>query len=322
MSCHMSEDVSTLVVTEQPQKRKRQPAPPPNVITLMTKEEADARDAKAKGEILQFLTEHGAEAVTDEASLVTGQVIDVFVPSKKLAIEYVGLYNHSLLCGIRNKDHQVRLDACTKAGLKFLSIYEDEWRDRNDLVRSMITHRLGINVRRFDARKLTLRPLSKPEAETFFEANHLEGNARSTVVFGLLTGDEVVAAMALRRPFHNGNAARMEVARSVVKLGCNVRGWIGRLTKACGDWALKAGKEGLMTYVDARVGFGEGYRQGGWRVYKESTGVRFWWTDFNDRYNRFKHKANPEKGLTQRQVADAAGVVEIYGCTNSMWFYP
>ena len=74
----------------------------------------------------------------------------------------------------------------------------------------------------------------------------------------------------------------------------------------------------LMTYVDSRVGIGDGYLRAGWKFEKTTSASRFWWTDFHHRYDRFKYKADKSRCMTQQQIADEAGVVPIYGCTNSI----
>jgi hypothetical protein len=99
--------------------------------------------------------------------------------------------------------------------------------------------------------------------------------------------------------------------------GISVRGWIGRLTKESLRYSKYNGYQGLMTYVDSRVGNGDGYTSSEtWKLEKESTGPRFWWTDFENRFNRFKYKADKLNGLSQVKVAMNAGVSEIWGCGN------
>lgn len=286
-----------------------------------TPEQLVEQTSKGQLEVLEFVRSLGVEAVSNDRDQIAPKELDIYVPSHRVAIECNSLYFHSTEFIKSATHHQDKLEACNAAGIKLLSFYEDEWRDKRHLIEGMIRHRLGAGAKALDARKLVLRQLSVDEARSFFSECHLEGFARSAIAFGLLNGTEVVAAMALRRPFHSTHAAHMEVSRSVVKVGYNVRGWLGRLTSACGKWAKAKGKQGLMTYVDARVGKGDGYKAAGWKLAKASTGPRLHWTDFSNRFNRFKYKADKSRNMTQKDICEEAGVVALWGCSNSSWVF-
>jgi len=123
--------------------------------------------------------------------------------------------------------------------------------------------------------------------------------------------------MSLRKPFHASKAIlSLEVARSACLPGITIRGWIGRLTSASLKKAKSLGFQSIISYVDARIGDGKSYLSAGWQLDSAPKGARFWWTDYNKRYNRFKYRADKLRDLTQEEVAKEAGVVEIWGCGN------
>jgi hypothetical protein len=276
--------------------------------------------SKAELEVLEFVRSLGVEALSGDRTAIAPLELDVYVPSLKLGIEYNVLYYHSTHV-IKDKDyHQRKLAACSAAGIKLFSIYEDEWRDRRTIIEGMLRHRLGLTSERLFARKLQLRQLTTTEARQFFDANHLEGYARCTASFGLVdSASQVVAGMSLRTAFHKRYADVYEVGRSCTLSTVSVSGGTGRLTRAAAEFAVSRGKRGLMTYVDARVGDGRGYAAAGWQCIRHDTGARFWWTDGIHRFNRFQFKADKVNGKTQKQVSDEAGVVPIFGCGNSIW---
>jgi len=278
------------------------------------------KESKGQLEVLEFVRSLGVTATSSDRSIISPKEIDIYVPDHKLAIEYDGLWWHGSEKQVDQHRSQKKADACAALGIRFMVIYEDEWRDKRPIVESMIRHRLGKSRRVLNARKLKLEQLTTPIARQFFEENHLDGYANSTVAYGLFdsTGG-VVAALALRRPFHASLGDMFEVSRSCPALDTNVRGWLGRLTKRAVKEARDRGKLMLLTYVDGRVGAGAGYRAAGWTLSKDNTGVRFWWTDYTFRWDRFKYTADKVRGMTQRQVADEAGVVSIFGCSNSLW---
>lgn len=277
------------------------------------------KDSKAQLEVFDFVKSLGVEALLSDRTAISPKELDVFVPAHKLGVEYNGLYYHSS-ARIDKYRHQRKANACTAAGIKLFSIYEDEWRDNRPLIESMLRHRLGMPTEKLQARKMQVRELTSKETEAFFNANHLEGHARASIAFGLADKDgRIVAAMSLRTAFHKKYADYYEVARSAPLAGVAIAGWLGKLTKACVAWAKEHRRNGLVTYVDSRVGEGTGYQLAGWKLVKSSTTPRFWWTDGTYRFNRFQFKADKSRGMTQAQVAQEAGVSVICGCANSLW---
>jgi hypothetical protein len=52
-----------------------------------------------------------------------------------------------------------------------------------------------------------------------------------------------------------------------------------------------------------------------------STSNRFWWTDFNSRFNRFKYRADKKREMTEAMVAEEANVFKIWCCANDTYSY-
>jgi hypothetical protein len=276
------------------------------------------KESKGQLEVYDFVRSISLDAVLSSRDLIAPKEIDVLVPSAKLAIEYNGLYWHSA-ANISNKNyHEMKRKLVEEAGYSFFMIFEDEWRDRRHIVESMIRHRLKSRGEILDARKLRITEIDNKTAANFFEASHLEGHAMCSSCLALVdSSGRIVAAMSLRRPFHASRAsASIEVARSACLPGITIRGWIGKLTVAALKKAKSQGYESLVSYVDARIGNGKGYLSAGWELESMPRTPRFWWTDFHDRFNRFKFKADKNSGLSQFEVANDAGVTEIWGCGN------
>jgi hypothetical protein len=277
------------------------------------------QDNIARAEIVDYVQLLGFEVHTNIIDIIPDVNLEIWIPSKNLAIDYVGFYWKSDP-KLNNKTyHQDKFEACSKENVSLYMIYEDEWRDKKELVKTMIRHRLGLSKEVYHARSLTVKQLSVQERSRFFDKSHLEGDVNSHIAFGLVTADnEVVAAMSLRRAFHRQYQEYYEVGRSACKQDAVVHGWIGKLTKRCFEYAKSAGKKGLVTYVDSRVGIGKAYELAGFVVAKESTGPRLWWTDFTNKFNRFQFKADLPNGKNQAQVCEEAGVVALFGMGNKL----
>lgn len=276
------------------------------------------KESRGQMEVYDFVSALAPDAVLSDRTLISPSEVDVLVPSARLAIEYNGLYWHSMANMTDKNYHENKRKLVESASHKFFMIFEDEWRDRRAVLKGMLRHRLGRPQEILDARKLRVEELDGVAAKTFFDSSHLEGHVRSASCLGLVdSSGRVVAAMSLRRPFHASRAeSSMEVARSACLPGVTIRGWVGKLTSASLKRVKGAGIGSLVSYVDARVGDGKSYLSAGWKLESSPSGPRFWWTDYHQRFNRFKYRADAAQGLTQEMVASAAGVVEIWGCGN------
>lgn len=253
----------------------------------------------------------------DRSALDNGMELDVHVPDAMFAVEYNGLYWHSHA----NRSmlyHSNKSSTARRSNIRLMHVFEDEWRDKPDIVKSMILSRLGASPHRVGARKCEARELTPQERRSFFDDNHIDGDVPAACAWGLVHEGSIAYAISVRRPFHKKEST-MEVARCCPRRGYNVQGGLSRLVRLASEKCRGDGIETLMTYVDTRHGgVGDGYRSAGFEAVGR-TPPRFWWTDFAHRFNRFKYKADSKNGLTEADVAEAAGVVKIWGCENVVY---
>ncbi len=276
----------------------------------------------AQVEIARFIQSLGVEVISSDRSTISPKELDISAPAHKFAIEYNGLYWHSVAVLPDPEYHNQKLKSCLDKGINLFSVYEDEWRDKKTIVEGMIRYRLNRPIAKWHARKLEIVELDRKSSKLFFDNNHLEGHVNPEMTLALRDPSSgiILAAMSLRKPFHKKYSHLLEVARCCVLSGHSVRGWLGKLTSKAKMYSLKSGRTGLMTYVDGRVGTGSGYTSAGWKL-TSTTSSRFWWTDFKNRFNRFKYRADSKNKLTQEQVAKNAGVTMIWGYPNSLYFF-
>lgn len=277
----------------------------------------------AQLQILEFVRGLGLDAIDCDRSVIAPKEIDIYVPSHRFGIEYNGLYWHSEKFISSPVAHQDKHTLAISRNVNLFSVFEDEWRDKRHIIEGMFRHRLGLDVKRVDARKCDVVELTRQQRVSFFDENHLDGDVNARFAIGLIERSSgiLVAATSFRRPFHRAHSGSLELARSAALVGHNVRGWLGKLmaSKILRDRMRTEAKDTIISYVDGRIGQGNAYRLAGFTLLNASTGPRFWWTDFVHRYDRFRFRATHDK--TQRQVAEEAGVVAIHGCSNSLWQY-
>lgn len=91
--------------------------------------------SKAEQEIFEYISTLADNVL--HRSKIDGIEVDIYIPSKKVAIEFNGLYWHSEK--FRGEDyHFVKYDCLNNLGVNLLYIWEDEWRDEREKTKKKI----------------------------------------------------------------------------------------------------------------------------------------------------------------------------------------
>ena len=268
-------------------------------------------------DVFSYVQINAPDAVSGDKKIISPKEIDIYVPSKKFGIECHGLYWHSE--GAKQDEifdknkHLDKFVLASNKGIKLLQIFEDEWRGKRKICESMILHRLGLSQHRCKTWSTKVAELSTKEQRDFFDSTHISGYVPSKIVWGLKdrTG-KVVAGLSLRVPRHGKKYENfLEIARFSTALKTSVPGGLSKLLKRAKSWCVENGYKGIMTYVDKRVGEGNGYKSAGFKL-RGSTSADYWYTDNHLRYDRFKFRA--QNGKSEKQIVSDAKVSRIYGC--------
>lgn len=265
-------------------------------------------------DMIRWLQENTDNVLSCDRSVIAPYELDIVLPHQGIAVEYNGLYFHSSV--FKDKDyHAMKTRMARDAGFRLIHVFEDEWLQRPDVVKSSLLHAIGKSPRTIFARKCSLSVVNSAQKRDFFNVNHMDGDAGSSTAWGLFYEDKMVACLSLRKPMQKKHKNSLEICRFATLNNVHVVGGLGKLTASALQHCRSIGCCRLMTYVDTRFGDGGGYRAVGF-VDVETTVNRFWWTDGKNRIDRFKVRADKEAGLTEQQVADQHGVVKIWGCPN------
>lgn len=271
-----------------------------------------------QNELFNFVTSLGVHAISCDRSVINPYELDVSIPDKKFAIEFNGLYFHSEQWKARSY-HSDKTTMCANAGWQLLHVFDDEWKQKKEIVKSMICHKLGITNNRVFARNCKVIKLSSRQRETFFNSSHIDGDAKASICFALVDKQtqEILCAISLRKPSHKKYNEQnfIEIARFATKLNTAVVGGFTKLLFACKEYSKENGFSGIMSYVDLRHGIGSSYEKAGFTLASQ-TANRFWWTDGKIKIDRFSVRADKKNGLSERDVANQFGVVKIWGCPN------
>jgi hypothetical protein len=107
----------------------------------------DCAYVKSEGfekEIVTYIRDElGVECKKSKSLMGNGQEVDAYIENKNLAFEMDGVYFHSELMGKDENYHLNKTELCNAAGVKLFHIFEDDWYDKKDIVKSFIRNKLA-----------------------------------------------------------------------------------------------------------------------------------------------------------------------------------
>ncbi len=125
--------------------------------------------------------------------------LDIYLPDRRLAVEYCGDYWHSAgdadSAKILRTKHYDKHVACSALGIRLVTLYQSEWQQRKTVVKRLLRAAMGELKGRVHARKCQLGHPTTAEAAAFFENYHIQGGAGSGEHYGLYWGKKLVACM-------------------------------------------------------------------------------------------------------------------------------
>ena len=155
-------------------------------------------------EIGKLLDGLGIEYLTNDRSILDGKEIDIYIPTKKIGIEFNGDYWHSSLFQEKTY-HFDKSKLAESKGIRLIHIYEYEWNTMKDKIIQLLKIALGIAENKIYARKCEIREITNQEAKILNDKVHLQGHRNAQVTYGLYYHGELVQLMSFSRTHYNRN---------------------------------------------------------------------------------------------------------------------
>ena len=108
-----------------------------------------------------------------------------------------------------------------KRGYKVIIVFEDEYINNRKIVLSKIRHLFKLDkTSRIMARKCTVKPIGKSDAEVFLNSNHIQGFVNSSIYLGAYYNNSLVAVMSfIKETNNNWNLTRFASDNNYVCCG-------------------------------------------------------------------------------------------------------
>lgn len=286
------------------------------VIDYLRKYGAEIRQytnvSVAENEISDFLNDNNIEHIKSDRKLISPYELDILIPSHNLAIEHHGLYWHKE----EQIKHSKKYEMCKVLGYTCMQFFEDEWKHKQDICKSMILSKLGIYKETIYARKTTSKQIDNYTAKQFLDDNHIQGYAIGKH-YGLFHENDLVCMITIGKSRFEKN--KTELIRLCTKKNTLVVGGFTKLLK-------NNTNEEIISYCDKRFSTGNVYESVGGEKLSE-TSPNYYWVDSKSlirisRFNTQKHKLcsflkeKYDPTMSESENMYKAGYSKIYDCGN------
>jgi hypothetical protein len=198
-----------------------------------------------------------------------GLEIDIYLPELNLGFEFNGLYYHS----DKYKDKWYHLNKTKnfeERGIRIIHIWEDDWINRCDIIKSQITNLLNKSERKIFARKCYVSEIKDSKISTkFLEDNHIQGKDYSIIKLGLFFNEELVSVMTFnksegRKKIEEGG---WNLSRFCNKINLNI---VGGASKLLNFFIKNYDVRRIVSYADRDWSIGDLYFKLGFDLVSEN----------------------------------------------------
>lgn len=274
--------------------------------------------SNAEKELSDFISHYICVQVNNR-SILGSKEIDIFVPEKNIGFEYNGLYWHSDVYKHKTYHLEKKMAAAEK-NINLIHIFEDEWVEKKQIVKSRILSLLGKTPNRIFARKCVVKEIDSRTANIFLNANHIQGSGRSNIRLGLYYEGKLFSVMTFLKNDISKNTKGWELNRFCSLLNTQVTGGADKLFK---NFIKNHDPEQITSFCDLRWSKTNTVYQSLGFEYCYDTQPNYWYFMCNEikRYHRYTLRKKESSSLSERELRENQGYLRIYDCGSSKWIW-
>ena len=262
----------------------------------------------------------GTDVYQSNKSIINPYELDIVIPDLKVAVEYCGLYWHSEANKGDKNYHLNKMNMCRDKGYRLITIFEDEWTQRRNIVESRLRNILGKDSRIY-ARKCEVKRIHMATAKHFIQGVHIQGNSVAKLAYGCYFDQQLIAVMTFGKPRYD-KTADYELIRY-----CSTCTVVGGASKLFSEFLRDVGPQTVISYCDLRWGTGNLYSQLKFTQVPGKLNPSYAYTDFIRRYHRSAFtkkqisKTDQDQYKTEQQIMREKNMYRIWDCGQSKWIY-
>lgn len=276
--------------------------------------------------IAKFIESLGLTIERNNRSILNGKELDIYIPSKAVAIEINGSYWHNSLRKDKNYHFEKSLQ-CEKLGIQLIHIFDFEWLNSTmqQKIKNYLMQKLDIVKNVIYARDTIIKTVSNTDVMMFLNANHLQGYISSSICLGLYYNDILVQLMTFGIPRFS-NKHDIEIYRLCTLMGTTVVGGASKLFK---HFVKSYKPTSIVTYCDFSKFNGNVYEQLG-MIFEDYTAPGYKYINHATLKSMSRLKCTKakliEKGWgtedqTEEQIMTEKGYMKVYDCGNKRYVY-
>lgn len=277
--------------------------------------------------IRNILDEHNIEYETNVRNIISPQELDIWIPSKHIAIECNSVYFHNTHLKSRGY-HRDKFIKCQENGIQLLTIWEDWIVNKPEIVKSIILSKLGIYNQRIYARQCNIREITSKESNQLLERTHIQGKCTSQVRYGLYYEDKLVATTTFgrnRNMIIGGTQNKWELVRFCCESGIQI---VGGAKKMLSHFIKDYKPETLYSFSSNDISAGNLYKRLGFE--KCDTNLSYWYVNSKD-FSRWHRSTFTKNAIVRRgwktdkecwrevDVMEEHGYYQIYDSGQTKW---
>ena len=275
--------------------------------------------------VRSILDRHNIQYKSNDRTIITPQELDIYIPSKRIAIECNGIYYHNSVTKPKSY-HLNKYRLCKQQNIQLLSIWEDWIYKKPEIVESILLSKLGIYTTRLFARKCVVREVSTADANLFLDTYHIQGRCPSDTKLGLYYNDELVSLMTFAN--HRNNiigSCGCELVRFCNKFGTQV---VGGAKKLLTHYIREHLIDSIYSFSSNDISNGNLYKQLGF--VESQTNQSYWYIEANS-YKRYHRSSftkdsiikrgwkDSKKGWIESEVVTEHGYFQIFDSGQTKW---
>jgi len=146
--------------------------------------------------LYEFLLEnYDGQIFINDRKQLCGKEIDIFLPELNIAIEFNGMFWHSELYKTKYY-HQDKLKMCLNKNINLISIWENDWDNKNDIIKSLILKKIQ-KIKKIKLDKYEIKKVNISDAKQFLLKNHINGYTNCNQRLGLYNNNELLSIILL-----------------------------------------------------------------------------------------------------------------------------
>jgi hypothetical protein len=239
--------------------------------------------------------------------------IDIYLPDLKIGFEFNGLYWHSEEYKDKNY-HLMKTNHFKGKSIKIIHIWEDDWLNKTQIIKSQIKNQLGLTKTKIFGRKCVIKEISKSKISSeFLNKNHIQGTDKSIIKIGLYHNDELVSLMTFNKSEGRKKMPDNEwnLSRFCNKLDTNILGGASKLLKY---FINNHQAKRIISYADKDWSVGGLYYNLGFELISESK-PDYKYIVNNTRVHKSRYgKSKLKTNLTESQEMKKSHINKIWDC--------